>query len=107
MVNFQDRERQLLARRNELLSRLKGIDAELESHHSQDWEELAVERETDEVLEHLGEAGLKEVRLIDMALARMKDGSYGICMQCGERISAKRLDVLPFTGVCRACAGAG
>ncbi|WP_425090176.1 TraR/DksA family transcriptional regulator [Tropicimonas sp. S265A] len=106
-MQFQDREDQLKTRRTELLARLKGIDTELESHQSRDWEELAVERESDEVLEHLGEAGLKEVRLIDMALDRMKDGSYGICTQCGERISAERLNILPFTGACRTCAGAG
>lgn len=104
---IQDRETQLLKRREELFSRLKGIDSELDSHQARDWEELAVERETDEVLEQLGESGLKEIRLIDLALNRMKDGSYGICSKCGERISAERLDILPFTGVCRACAGAG
>ncbi len=107
MVKIPNRETQLLMRKRELLSRLKGIDSELLSHQSRDWEDLAVEREADEVLEHLGDAGVKELRLIDMALARMMDGSYGICMQCGERISAERLDVLPYTGVCRACAGAG
>lgn len=107
MTQFPDREKQLRTRRSELLSRLRGIDTELDSHQSRDWEELAVEREQDEVLEHLGEAGLKELRLIEMALRRIDDGSYGICMQCGERISAERLDVLPYTGVCRACAGAG
>lgn len=106
-MEFLDRKQQLLDRRKELFSRLEGIETELDSHQSRDWEELAIERESDEVLEHLGEAGLKELRLIDMALDRLKDGSYGICMQCGERISAKRLDILPYTGVCRACAGAG
>ncbi len=106
-MNLPNREQQLLLRKAELFSRLKGIDIELLSHQSRDWEELAVEREADEVLEHLGEAGAKELRLIDMALDRMSDGSYGICIQCGERISAQRLDILPYTGVCRTCAGAG
>jgi DnaK suppressor protein len=37
------------------------------------------------------------------ALDRMADGSYGVCTDCGEAISPKRLAVLPWAAYCRPC----
>jgi hypothetical protein len=37
------------------------------------------------------------------ALARMADGSYGICMHCEEEIKPKRLDAVPWTKYCIRC----
>lgn len=88
----------------ELEARLVGIEAELDSHSSKDWEELAVEREEDEVLEGMGQSGLAEIEKIRAALGRIEDGSYGSCVRCGEPISEERLDVLPATPFCRNCA---
>ncbi len=99
-----DRARQLRARLSELGARLEGIDAALEAPHSRDWEEQAVEREGDEVLEDLGQAGSAEIAQIRAALDRIAAGEYGYCMRCGEEISAERLDVLPATPFCRKCA---
>ncbi|BDW85739.1 MULTISPECIES: TraR/DksA family transcriptional regulator [Roseicyclus] len=87
-----------------LLSRLRDLDAELDSHQSKDWEELAVEREGDEVLERLGQSGQAEIAQIRAALARMEAGTYGICVTCGQDISEERLDLLPSTPFCRTCA---
>jgi hypothetical protein len=58
MARFADRRDLLLSRKAELFSRLKKGDPELGSHQPRDWEDLAVERETDEVLAHLVDAGL-------------------------------------------------
>ena len=102
--SLETRKAQLLSRRTELDRRLHGIEAELDSHQSKDWEELATEREEDEVLEGMGQAGLTEIRMIDLALARVEAGEYGVCVRCGDPISEARLDVLPFTPVCRDCA---
>lgn len=41
---------------------------------------------------------------IDMAFARMKDGEYGYCTQCGEDIPLKRLQLDPTLATCVACA---
>ena len=37
------------------------------------------------------------------ALARIEDGTYGICLECEEPISAKRLRALPTAALCIAC----
>ena len=104
MAAVLDRKAQLEARLVTLEAKLRGIDAELDSHQSRDWEELAVERETDEVLEGEGNAGKVEMAAIRAALVRIEEGSYGECVQCGEGISEARLDLLPFTPFCADCA---
>jgi len=43
------------------------------------------------------------LRLIDEALARVADGSYGICAECGDEIGLERLKVLPFAVRCVDC----
>jgi len=98
------RKQALESRLTDLLSRLDAIETELESHDSRDWEELAVERESDEVLEGLGLSGQQEIRMIRAALDRMESGDYGFCVKCGKQISEERLDVLPATPFCRNCA---
>ena len=43
---------------------------------------------------------LRDVRL---ALGRINDGSYGICLHCEEEIKPKRLDAVPWTKYCIRC----
>lgn len=40
---------------------------------------------------------------IESALLRIADDSYGFCDECGEKIAAKRLKILPFATVCVDC----
>jgi DnaK suppressor protein len=37
------------------------------------------------------------------ALARLDDGEYGDCMECGAEIPARRLEALPFAVRCLSC----
>lgn len=39
----------------------------------------------------------------DEALARIAEGRYGFCVNCAQRITAERLDVLPMTPLCMPC----
>ena len=48
MTPISTRKAQLEARLADLKGRLQGIETELDSHQSADWEELATEREGDE-----------------------------------------------------------
>lgn len=88
----------------ELGVRLEAIEDELDSHQAPDWSERAVERETDEVLEATGSAGLLEISQIRAALRRIDAGNYGTCARCGEVIAEARLEVLPWTPLCQGCA---
>jgi DnaK suppressor protein len=40
---------------------------------------------------------------IDEALRKIKEGTYGICEECGEEINTDRLRILPFAVYCRDC----
>lgn len=104
MIVISQRKAQLETRLAELQARIDGIENELDSHNSPDWEELATEREGDEVLEDLGTAGQLEMRQIAAALQRIDEGDYGLCTKCGAEISEERLDLLPQTPFCRSCA---
>ena len=104
MIDLEKRRESMLKRLSALDEKLHEIEHELESHNTRDWEEAAVEREGDEVLEGVGLAGQKEIRMIKAALERMDAGEYGYCVKCGNEISEDRLEVLPCTPFCRSCA---
>jgi RNA polymerase-binding transcription factor DksA len=65
------------------------------------------------VADGLAELDLAEVRhvladltQVDAALARIRDGSYGECVDCGEPIAPARLRAYPTAQRCVACQGA-
>ena len=101
MKTTAEREKQLQARLAELNEHLITIEDALDETPDPDVEERAVERESDEVLEGLGNAELLERRMVEAALTRVADGEYGYCVDCGDKISEERLDVLPATPKCR------
>ena len=45
----------------------------------------------------------KERQQIDDALVSLEEGTYGICVDCGEEIDERRLKALPFARLCVAC----
>lgn len=104
MTTLAERKSSLEARLAQLRARIGEIGAELDSHQSRDWEELATEREGDEVLEEMGLSAQTELRMIEAALKRMDEGEYGYCVSCGGEIGVERLDLLPATPFCRECA---
>jgi len=42
-------------------------------------------------------------KLIDEALRRLREGTYGMCAECGVEISEKRLQIVPFAKLCVVC----
>jgi DnaK suppressor protein len=54
-------------------------------------------RELDGGLEENAEHLLGE---IDAALARIDDGTYGICVACGRPIAEERLAAVPYAALC-------
>lgn len=100
MKSLENRRAQLEARKLELTARMQQVLGELDTHEAKDWEEMATEREGDEVLEDLGSAARNEIRMIDAALARMDEGEYGYCVSCGDEIAEERLDLVPATPFC-------
>jgi DnaK suppressor protein len=46
---------------------------------------------------------MKLLREISGALHRIDGGTYGICMECEQPISSKRLDAVPWARYCVSC----
>lgn len=80
------------------------IERDLSREHAQSYSEQATERQNDMVLQGLladARAGLREVQ---QALARIDEGTYGECAECGEQINRARLEALPAALLCINCA---
>ena len=46
------------------------------------------------------------LELIDEAIERLLDGTYGICLDCGAKIGEERLEAKPYANFCIACKSA-
>ena len=44
------------------------------------------------------------LELVNEALSRMQEGTYGQCVECGELISKPRLQAIPYARHCIRCA---
>jgi len=93
--------------RNELTRRIDAIDADVRHKKEpveKDFAEQVTQRENDDVLAALDDEAQHTVMLIDAALARIKNGTYGICAECGTKIPEGRLKALPYATTCIDCA---
>jgi DnaK suppressor protein len=61
----------------------------------------AISRLTDISVGQSLEAGLNR---IERALAKLDEGTYGVCDGCGAPIPEKRLEAMPDSALCLACA---
>ena len=74
---------------------LSGYSYHMADMASDDYErEFSLGRATDEQ---------KILYLIDEAMKRVHDGTYGSCLQCGKLISKKRLQAIPHGELCIDC----
>ncbi len=108
-MDFTLHRRRLLA----LRARLRGIMSQMTNHP-------LMEVKTTTMPNHMAELGTgnfnQELTFsllgsekdaldqIDGALKRIEDGSYGWCEICGARIPKSRLQAIPYTAQCIACA---
>jgi RNA polymerase-binding protein DksA len=93
----------LTERYAEMRGRLERINRDSDEPLDADFEEQAVERENDEALVALDRSIRAEMAQIEKALARLNKGEYGVCEGCGDPITLKRLEALPYAARCVAC----
>lgn len=104
----------LLQKRKELLDQMNFIrDTEMEntlkeatgdhsaySFHMADQGTDAMEREKNFLY---AQRNGRLLYHIDMALERIKNGTYGLCQSCGNPISDERLEAVPHARLCIQC----
>jgi RNA polymerase-binding protein DksA len=55
------------------------------------------------MIEAIGSQELKQLKLIDSALTRIKQGKYGHCLKCNKHIPQDRLEAIPYALMCIEC----
>lgn len=69
-----------------------------------DFEDQAVQRENDEVLDGLDHVERQELAATRIAIRRIDAGCFGICDACGRDVDPLRLEADPSVATCLACA---
>lgn len=95
---------QLQTRLAALQARLVSIKKDVTQSHSSDSAEQAQERENDEVVDAIANETDLSIRVIQAALERIENGTYGACEACGEPIGDARLMAIPEATRCVNCA---
>jgi RNA polymerase-binding transcription factor DksA len=108
-ATYPDAERLLHQARTRLVERLAQLGAEETGELRPDVEfgdgfadAAAATAERTEVL-GLVESLKKNLDDVDMALRRLGEGMYGICLRCGRPIGADRLAIRPESVYCVEC----
>lgn len=104
MADHDALERDLRVKLAELDNRLARIKRDVTQEHSADSAEQAQERENDEVVDAIGDETSRAIAGVRAALARIEDGTYGLCAACGGEISPQRLAAMPEAVHCINCA---
>lgn len=78
-----------------------GRDADVGT--AQDIADRAANSYTKEFLFHQSNNERVLLQMVEVALARIREGVFGECINCGEDINAKRLEAVPWTRYCIDC----
>ncbi|MCB2083120.1 MAG: TraR/DksA family transcriptional regulator [Sphingomonadaceae bacterium] len=104
MADYSELESELRERLAALIERADVIEADLRHPLDADSEEQAIDLADDEALEGVDDVLRAEIQQVRYALARIENGTYGICAQCGEPIARERLQARPIATRCINCA---
>ena len=103
---FERIETVLRRRREAVRQSLAGELGQLGTAHNSavgDPVDAALDTEYKAINSELAEAESRELAYIERALDRIREGSYGLCESCGQKIPAARLQALPYATMCIRC----
>jgi DnaK suppressor protein len=95
-------ERQRVLRESVSRTEQDGRTADV-SDSAQDIADRASSSYQKEFLFHQSNNDRQLLAMVDSALERIRQGSYGECVSCGNEINAKRLQAVPWTRYCISC----
>src|SRR5262250_3777737 len=94
-------ERQQALRRTVSRTEEDGRIADQDS--AQDVADRAANSYTKEFLFSQSNNDRQLLSMVESALARIREGDFGECVNCGNEINAKRLEAVPWTRYCIEC----
>ena len=86
----------------DMVHRTEGYGRE-KDQNTQDIADMAVESYTREFMFGKSAGDRQILQLIQEALDRIEDKSYGTCVNCENTIQPKRLEAVPWTRLCIQC----
>ena len=105
--DFLNEVQQLLIQRREALRKASNGDFSMLQKMRQetvgDVVDFAMDSSNDELNSQLAEVENRELASIEIALEKMKDGTYGKCEACRKNIPKARLQALPYATLCIDC----
>lgn len=101
-INIDEFRKVLETKQRELLAGTSDRDEILIQNAAEDFDRLQQQLNREVAIRNLDRESklLKEVRA---ALARIEDGSFGLCLRCEEEIPNKRLKAVPWAAYCVPC----
>ncbi len=97
-------KQELLARKKVLKEELDRLSKEpVSDNQSQDDGDQAVSSTLETLRNSIQNAEYEEFVMIETALQAIEDGRYGVCQDCDEDISEKRLKYYPNAKRCLTC----
>lgn len=98
--------KRLLDKQDELMRLVSKSDQdgrEADEEGTQDLADKAANAYTKEFLFHQSNDNRQILTMVNEALDRIKDGSYGICQVCEQEVQTKRLEAVPWARHCIEC----
>lgn len=108
-ARYEELKRMLIERQREIMNEVQGKIRDVRAEASDKDHEVLDPGETSEVdIQEDIEFALIQMKAetlnkINEALARLEEGSYGHCFECGDEIAQPRLRALPFAVRCKDC----
>jgi DnaK suppressor protein len=107
-VNQEMYRKLLLEKREELIKRLYERRSQIAVDRAPDDEgAFALQDVIKELAATNMEREIRTLTEVELSLRLLESGQYGLCGSCGDEIPAARLQALPWTRICVACAGGG
>jgi DnaK suppressor protein len=94
---FEECKKKLLKTREETMNGLRALNPSLATEMVGDEADLASAHISQTQALNQRDKLMAKIKEIDEALARMENGTYGICEETGENIEEKRLVAIPWT----------
>ena len=85
------------------VSRTEQDGRTVDEDSAQDIADRAASSYTKEFLFHHSNNDRQLLAMVESALDRIRQGSFGECISCGKEINAKRLEAVPWTRHCIEC----
>jgi DnaK suppressor protein len=86
-----------------MVSRIEQDGRAVDEGSAQDVADRAASSYTKEFLFHQSNNDRQLLQMVESALSRMREGTFGECISCGKEINAKRLEAVPWTRHCIEC----